>query len=78
MQVPVFALLSKKADLRFQAEMDRLDLIHEIFRLRLEGKLYLAPIDNPKRILDIGTGTGKGRGRNWSDVWFLQRILTIC
>jgi ubiquinone/menaquinone biosynthesis C-methylase UbiE len=23
-----------------------------------EGKLYLAPIDNPARVLDVGTGTG--------------------
>ncbi len=25
----------------------------------LEGALHLAPIKNPQRILDIGTGTGK-------------------
>jgi ubiquinone/menaquinone biosynthesis C-methylase UbiE len=30
---------------------------HEVFRLILEG-LYRAPIRNPERILDIGTGTG--------------------
>jgi len=23
-----------------------------------EGKLYLAPIDNPARVIDVGTGTG--------------------
>jgi cyclopropane fatty-acyl-phospholipid synthase-like methyltransferase len=26
--------------------------------LLLEGELYKAPIENPKRILDVGTGTG--------------------
>lgn len=26
--------------------------------MTLEGKLHLAPIDNPHNVLDIGTGTG--------------------
>jgi len=26
--------------------------------LALENKLYLAPIENPKKVLDVGTGTG--------------------
>ena len=39
-------------------EQDRLDLIHHIFLLILDGKLYNAPVVNPKRVLDVGTGTG--------------------
>ncbi|KAI5809427.1 S-adenosyl-L-methionine-dependent methyltransferase [Pyronema omphalodes] len=31
---------------------------HEIMLLLLEGKLHLAPLSNPQKILDIGTGTG--------------------
>ena len=40
-------------------EQDRLDLQHHIYRITLDGRLYLAPI--PKdvhHVLDIGTGTG--------------------
>ncbi|RAL61530.1 hypothetical protein DID88_009569 [Monilinia fructigena] len=35
-----------------------MDLLHHVFNLVLEGKLYLAPIENPQRVLDVGTGTG--------------------
>ncbi|ESZ91133.1 hypothetical protein SBOR_8497 [Sclerotinia borealis F-4128] len=42
-----------------EAEQQRLDLKHHVFKLILGGKLFCAPIDpNPQRILDIGTGTG--------------------
>lgn len=41
-----------------QAEMARLDLSHLMFQKLLDGRLHLAPLDSPKRILDIGTGTG--------------------
>ena len=42
-----------------EAEQDRLDLHHHIFRLILGGRLFRAPIDaNPQRVLDFGTGTG--------------------
>jgi Methyltransferase domain len=42
-----------------EAEQDRLDLHHHIFRLMLGGKLYRAPITTePHRVLDFGTGTG--------------------
>ncbi|KAI8712755.1 hypothetical protein NCS52_01374500 [Fusarium sp. LHS14.1] len=35
------------------------DLIHELFRIVLDGKLYKAPIgDHPQDVLDIGCGTG--------------------
>ncbi|KAK1750456.1 S-adenosyl-L-methionine-dependent methyltransferase [Echria macrotheca] len=38
-------------------EQERLDLQHSIAH-RLFGKLALAPIDRPKRVIDLGTGTG--------------------
>ncbi|KAI5798460.1 S-adenosyl-L-methionine-dependent methyltransferase [Pyronema domesticum] len=41
-----------------ETEQDRLDLHHEIFLLLLRGSLFSAPIQNPQRILDVGTGTG--------------------
>lgn len=39
-------------------EQDRLDLQHHSFRIMLDGKLHLAPISYPQRILDLATGTG--------------------
>ncbi|KAI5796057.1 S-adenosyl-L-methionine-dependent methyltransferase [Pyronema domesticum] len=41
-----------------EIEQDRLDLHHEIQRLGLNNKLHEAPLTEPHRILDIGTGTG--------------------
>lgn len=37
---------------------DRLDLHHEIILQLFEGQLHQAPLQNPHRILDVGTGTG--------------------
>lgn len=42
-----------------EAEQDRLDLTHHILALLLGGHLYKAPVSEPGRILDIGTGTGQ-------------------
>ncbi|KAM0378678.1 hypothetical protein ACHAPY_006385 [Fusarium culmorum] len=40
-------------------EQNRMDLVHHIYSLVLQGKLHTAPInDNPQRVLDLGTGTG--------------------
>ncbi|EEQ35411.1 conserved hypothetical protein [Microsporum canis CBS 113480] len=39
-------------------EQDRMDLVHHIYLLLLEGALHIAPISNPRRVLDLGTGTG--------------------
>ncbi|KAG9248808.1 S-adenosyl-L-methionine-dependent methyltransferase [Calycina marina] len=41
-----------------EVEQDRLDLQHHLFRLVLDGKLGLAPVDEPALVLDIATGTG--------------------
>ena len=42
-----------------EAEQDRLDLHHHIFRLTLGGRLYRSPIDpHVQRVFDYGTGTG--------------------
>ncbi|KAL1961876.1 hypothetical protein VTN77DRAFT_956 [Rasamsonia byssochlamydoides] len=39
-------------------EQDRLDLVHHIFLLLFKGELFIAPIESPQAILDLGTGTG--------------------
>ncbi|KAI5811886.1 S-adenosyl-L-methionine-dependent methyltransferase [Pyronema omphalodes] len=41
-----------------EKEQDRLDLNHEMMRLVWDDKLHLSPLNEPHRILDIGTGTG--------------------
>ncbi|KAL1968829.1 hypothetical protein VTN77DRAFT_1190 [Rasamsonia byssochlamydoides] len=41
-----------------ECEQDRMDLAHHIYLMLTGGKLYLAPIVNPQRVLDLGTGTG--------------------
>ncbi|KAF8250003.1 S-adenosyl-L-methionine-dependent methyltransferase [Wilcoxina mikolae CBS 423.85] len=41
-----------------EIEQDRLDMHHEIFLQILKGKLHTAPLKDPQRVLDIGTGTG--------------------
>ncbi|OAP59306.1 hypothetical protein AYL99_06604 [Fonsecaea erecta] len=42
-----------------EAEQARLDLLHHVFRLTLDGRLFRAPIlASPQRVLDFGTGTG--------------------
>ncbi|KAK8851378.1 S-adenosyl-L-methionine-dependent methyltransferase [Apiospora arundinis] len=40
------------------AEQDRLDLQHASFELVLGGKLGLAPVHEPKLVIDVATGTG--------------------
>ncbi|KAF4631699.1 hypothetical protein G7Y89_g6432 [Cudoniella acicularis] len=39
-------------------EQERLNLQHHLWTLTLDGRLHLAPIESPMRVLDIGTGTG--------------------
>ncbi|KAI9834988.1 MAG: hypothetical protein M1819_002711 [Sarea resinae] len=40
-------------------ENDRLDLQYTLFKRIMRGRAYFAPIQNPKKILDLGTGTGR-------------------
>ena len=40
-----------------EKEQDRLDITHKLTEVAI-GSLFTAPIKDPKRILDIGTGTG--------------------
>ncbi|KAL9124276.1 MAG: hypothetical protein Q9217_006376 [Psora testacea] len=39
-------------------ELDRIDLKHHVMMLLCNGYLHLAPLADPRRVLDIGTGTG--------------------
>ncbi|KAF8250346.1 S-adenosyl-L-methionine-dependent methyltransferase [Wilcoxina mikolae CBS 423.85] len=41
-----------------EMEQDRLDLQHEMFYILLGKELHIAPLTEPHRILDVGTGTG--------------------
>ncbi|KAF1976984.1 putative Trans-aconitate 2-methyltransferase [Bimuria novae-zelandiae CBS 107.79] len=41
-----------------QAELDRITLQYVIIKVLLGGRNYFAPLKDPRRILDIGTGTG--------------------
>ncbi|KAF2089468.1 S-adenosyl-L-methionine-dependent methyltransferase [Saccharata proteae CBS 121410] len=41
-----------------EQELDRLDLQHAIWRMTLNGRLYMAPIVEVNNVLDLGTGTG--------------------
>jgi SAM-dependent methyltransferase len=42
-----------------EREQDRLDMLHHIYKLMLDGASLAAPIGPaPQRILDVGTGTG--------------------
>ncbi|KAL8805224.1 MAG: hypothetical protein Q9182_002099 [Xanthomendoza sp. 2 TL-2023] len=43
---------------RMCAELDRLDLTHQKLKIVLEDRLLLCPVQNPGRVLDVGTGTG--------------------
>lgn len=38
-------------------ELTRIDS-HHMFLLTFNDKLFLAPIKNPKRVMDVGTGLG--------------------
>lgn len=37
---------------------EQLDINHHLLTLALDNKLYLAPLEKPLKVLDIGTGTG--------------------
>ncbi|RAH47506.1 class I SAM-dependent methyltransferase [Aspergillus brunneoviolaceus CBS 621.78] len=44
-----------------EEEQERLDLTHHIYLMLMGGELFNAPIKNPQKVLDLGTGTG-----NWA------------
>ncbi|KAI0252109.1 S-adenosyl-L-methionine-dependent methyltransferase [Lactifluus subvellereus] len=41
-----------------QAEIERLDSMHNGIKNYFDGKFFFAPLDKPQTILDIGTGSG--------------------
>lgn len=41
-----------------EIEQDRMDIHHEIMLKVMDDRLYLAPLKNAHRVIDIGTGTG--------------------
>lgn len=41
-----------------ETEQERLDIIHHIYLMLLNGNITNVPLENPHRILDVGTGTG--------------------
>ncbi|KEZ44971.1 hypothetical protein SAPIO_CDS2352 [Scedosporium apiospermum] len=41
-----------------EQQTDSLDILHHLFSLVLDGELFLAPLKEPKKVLDVGTGTG--------------------
>jgi len=45
-----------------EEEQNRLDLMHHIFRLTLNGNLCFAELENPLNILDVGTGKKRLHG----------------
>lgn len=42
-----------------QPESERLDLQYELLKVLFGMRDYFAPLHDPRKILDIGTGTGK-------------------
>ncbi|KAI9701939.1 MAG: hypothetical protein M1836_001283 [Candelina mexicana] len=41
-----------------EIELERLDLQNEMLKFVFGGRIHFAPLRNPKKVLDIGTGTG--------------------
>lgn len=41
-----------------EKESVRLNMQHHMFKLVNNGRLYFAPLQDPRKMLDIGTGTG--------------------
>ncbi|KIW76809.1 hypothetical protein Z517_09253 [Fonsecaea pedrosoi CBS 271.37] len=41
-----------------ETEQERLDLDNAVWKLTLGEKMFMAPIEQPQKILDLGTGTG--------------------
>jgi len=41
-----------------EQQNDQLDISHHMYQILLDNKLYVAPIEEPKKVLDLGCGTG--------------------
>jgi hypothetical protein len=41
-----------------EKELDRMNMQHSKYYFLLNNRYFLAPVTNPERILDPGTGTG--------------------
>ncbi|KAL2012009.1 hypothetical protein VTN00DRAFT_4727 [Thermoascus crustaceus] len=41
-----------------EQELDRMDMQHHLFKTVHHGRIFFSPVQNPLRILDIGTGSG--------------------
>ncbi|PYH99434.1 hypothetical protein BO71DRAFT_405357 [Aspergillus ellipticus CBS 707.79] len=41
-----------------QPECERINMLQHIYGMLFEGRLDFAPVEDPRRILDVGTGTG--------------------
>ena len=63
-----------------EQEVERLDICHEMFKRRLNGKLHLAPIGpSPQRVLDIGCGSGIWAiEMGASPTWTAERLRAAC
>lgn len=60
-----------------QIECERLDLQYEVMKVLFGRRDYFAPLKNPRKILDIGTGTGKWAMEMGSSTTILAgRMLT--
>lgn len=59
-----------------ESEQERLDITHHVFRLTLNGQLCASAskLDNPQRILDIGTGTGIWVGSSCDDKFHREGV----
>ena len=58
-----------------ESENDRLDMLHELCLHVLNQRLYLAPLKNPQRAIDLATGTGIWAidfGKFVCRVWMMQ------
>lgn len=45
-------------DVTSQREQERMDMAYHSLLLMFDGESFFAPVENPQRILDVGTGTG--------------------
>ena len=42
-----------------EKELDRMDMMHSVWRMQRDGKLYSCPLPNTaEEVLDVGTGSG--------------------